>query len=158
VAKKKKKKTDKPTHAIKLNIDGRTIITVRTDEDAAKNVAASFGLVLDDDNPAVTHWPIVIHKIGEETVLEQQIMSQLLAPKLQVPEGQKMILLVGKSRAPARAGQTEAENDEWYPLDQIIRRVYEITENEEPMDWCLLVADPGTVVPHFVVEDESGDE
>jgi hypothetical protein len=147
---------NKPTHEISLNVDGKAIIKVRTDEHSAIRVASAFGLKLDENTNAVKHWPLTIHKIGHETELEQQVLSEALAPKLIVPDGQVMLFLVGRARA--TADENPPANDEWFPLDTLLKRIYEVTNELDPMDWALLVANPGTSVPHFIVEDHSKEE
>ncbi len=76
-------KRDKPTWTVRLNIDGFSIMTVRTSEESAERIAKAFGLPWGSN--AISRWPLTMHKIGHEVELEQQVLSTALAPKMKFP-------------------------------------------------------------------------
>jgi len=132
----------KPNWEIMLNVDGRGVMTMRTHEEHAKRVAAAFGLKLEGDY--IAHWPLVIQKIGAKVALEQDALSQVLSPKLAVPEGESMIVMVGRVRG-LKDGSPSESDDSWLNLDQAIKKIYEATEGKGNMEWQVAVAEPGTL-------------
>jgi len=138
--------SNKPNWQVRLNVDGRSIMTVRTDEKHAKRVAQAFGFKW-EGKEAFTHWPLSIHKIGSEVELEQQIMSKALSTQPALPSGEIMFVLVGKERA----GGNQLIEEETMPIDKAIKLLYEATENLPLMDWALIRIDPGTTLPPFEV-------
>jgi len=143
-------KRDKPTWCVRLNVDGFSIMTVRTSEEHAERIAKAFGLPWGSE--AISRWPLTMHKIGHEVELEQSIMANALAPKMVIPEGEVVYFLVG--RKPMENSEEDVEIDgevfnEWMSLNEAIKAIYEETGKSDPKEWGLFCAGEGTALPQF---------